>query len=169
MPRYRPLCGRKQRFRQKRLSRASFPEQIEKKKPGLCPLSDSSAWTEELHAGIARAMQYYVSEYKTEKLLTIGLENLKRIEEQAVPQLYASDPHKLMRSLEDTSLLACAQAVVQASLARKASSVPLNFQRIDYPVQDPPEWNKYLTIRQEEGQVVTGELPQRFWVNMKEQ
>ena len=146
-------------------------EQIEKEKARVyAPVKRSSGmdW-KELHAGIARAMQYYVSEYKTEKLLTIGLETLKRIEEQAVPQLYASDPHKLMRSLEDTSLLACAQAVVQASLARKASSVPLNFQRIDYPVQDPPEWNKYLTIRQEEGQVVTGELPQRFWGDMKEQ
>ena len=74
-----------------------------------------------------------------------------------------------MRSLEDTSLLTYAQIIVQASLARKASSVPLSFYRIDYPEKDPAEWDKYLTIRQEDGKVVTGSLPQKFWGDMKEQ
>jgi succinate dehydrogenase/fumarate reductase flavoprotein subunit len=123
----------------------------------------------ELHAGIARAMQYYVSEYKTENLLNMGLSALKKIEEESVPLLFAADPHKLMRSLEDTSLLTYAQIIVQAMLARKASSVPLNFQRTDYPVMDPPEWQKFLTIRQENGQVKTGALPLTFWGNMKQQ
>ncbi|MFC1901154.1 FAD-dependent oxidoreductase [Chloroflexota bacterium] len=36
----------------------------------------------ELHAGIARAMQYYVSEYKTENLLTMGLNTLRKIEKR---------------------------------------------------------------------------------------
>ena len=123
----------------------------------------------ELHAGIARAMQYYVSEYKTETLLQMGLGALKKIEEESVPRLYALDPHKLMRSLEDLSLLAYAQIIVQASLARKASSVPLGFNRIDYPTMDPEEWNKFLTIKLENDKVKTGFLPMTFWGNMKEQ
>lgn len=93
----------------------------------------------ELHAGIARAMQYYCSEFKTESLLNMGLATLRKIEEEAVPLLFALDPHKLMRSLEDLSLLTYAQIIIHASLARKASSIPLNFQRIDYPTLDPPE------------------------------
>jgi succinate dehydrogenase/fumarate reductase flavoprotein subunit len=122
----------------------------------------------ELHAGIARTMQWYCSEFKTDLLLNIGLDNLRKIEEESVPELYALDPHKLMRSLEDVSLLINAQIIIQASLARKASSVPLNFRRIDYPALDSPEWNKYLTIKLENDKVKTGELPMTYWGNMKE-
>ncbi len=123
----------------------------------------------ELHAGIARAMQYYVSEFKTESLLNMGLDALNKIEKESVPQLLALDPHKLMRSLEDTSLLTYAQIIVQAMLARKASSIPLNFQRIDYPTLDPPEWQKFLTIKLENGKVKTGSLPLAFWGDMKKE
>jgi succinate dehydrogenase/fumarate reductase flavoprotein subunit len=146
-------------------------EQIEKEKARVyAPIKRSSGmdW-KEVHAGIARAMQYYVSEFKTENMLKMGLQTLDKIENEALPQMYALDPHKLMRSLEDTSLLTYAQIIVQASLARKASSVPLGFQRIDYPALDPPEWNKFLTIKQENGKVKTGLMPQAFWGNMKKQ
>jgi succinate dehydrogenase/fumarate reductase flavoprotein subunit len=112
-------------------------------------------------------MQYYCSEFKTESLLNMGLEVLKEIEEVFVPKLYALDPHKLMRTIEDLSMLAHAQMVLNASLARKASSAPLNFYRIDYPEVDPPEWNKYVTIRMENGKVKSGELPLNYWGDMK--
>ncbi len=121
----------------------------------------------ELNAGIARTMQYYCSEFKTESLLNLGLDTLKEIEEVFVPRLYALDPHKLMRSIEDLSMLTHAQIVLNASLARKASSAPLNFYRIDYPEVDPPEWNKYLTIKLENGKAKSGELPLNYWGDMK--
>jgi succinate dehydrogenase/fumarate reductase flavoprotein subunit len=121
----------------------------------------------ELHAGIARAMQYFCSEYKTEKLLNMGLDALKEIEEVFVPRLYALDPHKLMRSIEDLSLLAHGQTIINASLARKASSRMLNFFRIDYPKVDPPEWNRFVTIRLENNKVKVGELPFDYWGDMK--
>ncbi len=123
----------------------------------------------ELHAGIARAMQYYCSEFKTDLLLNMGLGALKKIENESVPLLCALDPHKLMRSIEDQSLLTYAQIIIHSSLARKASSMPLNLRRIDYPAMDPPEWQKYLTVRLEDGKVKTGEMPLAFWGNMKEQ
>ncbi len=123
----------------------------------------------ELHAGVARVMQYYVSEFKDENLLNIGLQSLNRIENEFVPQLYAMDPHKLMRSLEDTSLLTYAQIIVNAMLARKASSMPLNFQRIDFPAVDPPEWNHFITVKLDNGKVKAGKLPMRYFGNMREQ
>ncbi len=151
-------------------SKISREQVILEKARVYAPVKRSSGmeW-KELHAGIARAMQYYVSEFKTESLLNMGLDTLRKIEEESVPQLFALDPHKLMRSLEDLSLLTYAQIIIHASLARKASSVPLNFQRIDYPTLDPPEWRKFLTIKQENSKVKTGELPLTFWGNMKEQ
>jgi succinate dehydrogenase/fumarate reductase flavoprotein subunit len=146
-------------------------EQIETEKSRVyAPVRRSSGieW-KELHAGISRVMQYYVSEFKTESLFQIGLEALQRIEEETVPTLYALDPHKLMRSLEDISLLNYAKIIIHASMARKASSIPLNLQRIDYPAVDPPEWNKYLTVKLDNNKVKVGELPTTFWGDMKQQ
>ena len=122
----------------------------------------------ELHAGIARAMQYFCSEYKTESLFKMGMETLQEIEEKWVRELYATDPHKLMRSLEDLSILTHARIILHASTARKASSRFLNFQRIDFPHVDPPEWRKFITVKQENGSVKIGELPLAYWGNLKE-
>ena len=122
----------------------------------------------ELHAGIARTMQYFCSEYKTEKLLNMGLDALNDIEQKWVPQLYALDPHKLMRSLEDLSILTFSKIIIHGSLARRASSRHLNFYRIDYPELDPPEWNKFLTVRLEDDKVKIGERPLGYWGNLKE-
>jgi succinate dehydrogenase/fumarate reductase flavoprotein subunit len=146
-------------------------DQVMKEKDRVyAPIRRSSGieW-KELHAGIARVMQYYVSEFKTDNLLTMGLNALNKIEAESVPQLYALDPHKLMRSLEDLSLLNYAQIIVQASLARKASSMPLQFSRIDYPAMDPAEWAKFITIKLENDKVKIGSLPMTFWGNMKQQ
>jgi succinate dehydrogenase/fumarate reductase flavoprotein subunit len=122
----------------------------------------------ELHAGIARTMQYFCSEYRTEKLLTMGLDALNDIERNWVPQLYALDPHKLMRSLEDLSILAFSQIIIHGSLARRASSRFLNFYRIDYPELDPPEWSKFITLKLRDGKVEVGELPLAYWGNLRE-
>jgi succinate dehydrogenase/fumarate reductase flavoprotein subunit len=146
-------------------------EQVEREKARVyAPVKRSSGmeW-KELHAGIARTMQYYCSEFKTESLLNMGLDSLNKIEEESAPLLYAMDPHKLMRSQEDLSLLTYARIIIQASLARRASSLPLNFQRIDYPAVDPPEWKNFLTLKLENGRVKTGLLPMTFWGNMKKE
>jgi succinate dehydrogenase/fumarate reductase flavoprotein subunit len=95
------------------------------------------------------------------------LDVLKEIEQEFVPRLYALDPHKLMRSIEDLSMLTHAQIVLNASLVRQASSAPLNFHRIDYPEMDPPEWNKYITVKLAGNAVVSGELPLNYWGDMK--
>jgi succinate dehydrogenase/fumarate reductase flavoprotein subunit len=100
-------------------------------------------------------------------MYNLALQGLKEIEEVFVPRLYALDPHKLLRSIEDLSLLTHAQIVCQAGLARKASSNVLRFYRIDYPQIDPPEWNKFVTVKQLDGKVVAGEKPLNYWGNMK--
>ena len=123
----------------------------------------------ELHSGLTRAMQYFVSEFKTERLLKMGLDELERLEAEAVPRLFAHDPHKLMRALEDLSMMEYAKIIIHASRARKASSIPLSFKRIDYPQTDPAEWYKFLTFKLENNQIQAGELPPRFWGNMAQQ
>ena len=62
-----------------------------------------------------------------------------------------------------------AKIIIQAMLARKASSVPLGLNRIDYPEMDPPEWDKYLTLKLEKDRIQLESFRRRFWANMKEQ
>jgi len=161
----RKAAGYSKQIKESKVSR----EQIASEKSRIyAPIKRTSGieW-KELNAAIARTMQYFCSEYKTELLLNMALDSLKDIEEVFVPRLYALDPHKLMRSIEDLSMLAHAQMVLHASLVRKASSEALNFFRIDYPEVDPPEWNKYVTIKLENDRVKSGELPVKYWGDMK--
>jgi len=98
----------------------------------------------------------------------MGLDTLKDIEENHIPRLYAIDPHKLMRSIEDLSLLAHGQIVLNASLARRASSNLVGFHRIDCPEIDPPEWAKFVTVKLENDKVKEGSFPLKYWGDLKE-
>jgi len=145
--------------------------QIEQEKKRIYAPTGRSSGIEwkELHNGLSRAMQYFVSEYKTELLLKMGLEEIERIETEAVPQLLAHDPHKLMRSIEDLTMIEYAKIIIHASLARKSSNPRMGFNRIDCPDFDQAEWEKFLTIKLENGEVKTGYLPSRYWGDMKQQ
>jgi succinate dehydrogenase/fumarate reductase flavoprotein subunit len=143
------------------------PGQIEReKKRVLAPLaeaSDSIDW-KELNIGIARVMQNYCAELKNEELLNLAETWLADIERNEVRRVFAGNPHQLMRMLDVVDILTCAQMIVQASKARNASSEVLSFSRIDYPENDPPEWHKYIVIRQDEnGGVQVTSRPLGFW------
>jgi len=144
-------------------------DQIQKEKDRVYAPArrDSGIEWKEFHAGIARINQYYNSEFKTENLFKMGLGALERMEKEFAPQLYALDPHKLLRTVEDLTMLEHSKMIMQASLARKASR--MGFQRIDYPEMDPPEWNKFLIAKLENDKFTTSLKEQRFWGNMKEQ
>jgi succinate dehydrogenase/fumarate reductase flavoprotein subunit len=125
--------------------------------------TDGIEW-KELHAGIARTMQYFCSEYRL-VAFQHGFRFQKDIEHWVRCTLLTPE---LMRSLEDLSILTYAQIILHASLARKASSQHLDFYRIDYPILDPPEWNKFITVRLENDKVKVGESPLGYWGNLKE-
>lgn len=141
-------------------------EQVEKEKARVyAPVfrKDGIGW-KELQAGVCRIMQDYCSEYKSEDVLEMGLGWLKSIEESEAQKVYARNPHELWRTLEVFSRITVGKMIMHTSLARKASSAPLNFKRIDYPETDPPEWDKFVTIRMENGQIKIGELPFNYWL-----
>jgi succinate dehydrogenase/fumarate reductase flavoprotein subunit len=124
---------------------------------------DGIGW-KELQAGLSRIMQDYCGEYKGEETLRMGLRWLNSVRESEGARVYARNPHELARTLECFSRLTIGEIIMQASLAREASSQCLNFQRIDYPAVDPPEWNKFVTTRLENGEVKAGELPFNYWL-----
>lgn len=146
-------------------------EQIDKEKERvLAPTTrDSGIEWKELHFALNRIMQYYVGGYRSEHLFDLALEEIRQLEEYAVPQLYALDPHKLMRSLEDLSLIEHAKVAIQSMKERRLTARELNVQRLDYPASDPEELKNYLLLHQENGETKFERLPIRFWGNMKEE
>ena len=123
----------------------------------------------ELNFGVNRVMQYFAGEFRNETLLNMGLDEIERIEQNAIPQLFAPDPHKLMRSLEDLSILEYAKIILHAMKERRLSSPKLRIERQDFPNNDPEEEKNYLALHLEDGNICFERIPIRYWGNMKEQ
>ena len=120
-------------------------------KPGM-------GW-KELNAGICRIMQDHCGRFRSEGTLEAGAKLLRGLAEAEAASVRAANPHELTRTIECLSLLAAGEAVMRASLARRASSEFLDFHRIDHPAVDPPEWRKLLPIRRVEDGVAVRDLP----------
>ncbi len=108
-------------------------------------------------------MQHYCGDTKSDERLQIGLNWLDELSHGEAQTAYAGNPHELMRTLEVFSLINCSQAIIHQSLARKASCKRLQFQRVDYPEDDPPKWHKFITIRQQDGDIKVSDLPIDYW------
>lgn len=121
-----------------------------------------------LNAAITRIMQNYCGAVKSHDLLNEGLKALKDLKENEAAALYARNPHDLLRAQEVLNILTNAELVLHSCLARKASSKQLQFQRLDYPEMDPPEWHKFVTVWRDEDGVKTGELPINYYGNLTE-
>jgi succinate dehydrogenase/fumarate reductase flavoprotein subunit len=124
---------------------------------------DGIGW-KEINQAIARVMQDYCGKYKNELTLKLGLRLLRELKQTELASAYSSNPHELGRLLECSSLIDFGEAMMQASLARKASNSILDFHRLDYPEMDPPEWNKLLPVRQVKGESRTRELPLDYFL-----
>ena len=118
----------------------------------------------ELNSGTARVMQIFCSAYKSEHMMKTGLWWLDSIRESEMSRTYVRNPHELERYIECLSRLTISEIILHASLAREASNVTLDFNRVDYPEKDPEEWNKYITLKQVDGEVVTDNLPLDYYL-----
>jgi succinate dehydrogenase/fumarate reductase flavoprotein subunit len=138
------------------------PEQVAGEKARLyVPLAQSSrsiGW-KELNAGICRVMQDYCGQYKNEEVLRAGLSLLAELRESEAAAVSAANPHELAHALECQGLITAGEAVMHASLARRASSEVLGFTRLDYAEVDPPGWRKLLPIRRTAEGVRVRDLP----------
>jgi hypothetical protein len=128
---------------------------------------DGIDW-KELNIGICRVMQDYCGDIKNEELLNIGLKWFQELRVSEAQTVWARNPHELMRTLETLNMLDNGEAVTHACLARKAGSAWLGFERIDCLGMDPPDWNKWITIRLEEGDVKVGEKPLQYWGDLED-
>jgi len=121
----------------------------------------------ELNAGVCKIIQDYCGELKNEELLKIGLKWLDELEAGEAATASARNPHELLRLLEVYNIITVGRMMFEASRARKASCALLGFIRTDYPEVDPPEWQKWVTIKLDEGNVKVGELSLDYYGDMK--
>jgi len=97
-------------------------------------------------------------------MLQTGLWWLNSIRESEVSRAYVRNPHELERYLECLTRLTLSEVIIHASLARKASSRTLDFNRVDYPAVEPKEWRKLITLKANDGQVIINDMPLNFSV-----
>ncbi len=128
---------------------------------------DGISW-KELNMAISKAMQNYCGGVKCKDLLLEGLDLLKHYRKEIVPQLYAYNPHDLMRTHEVLDILDVAELVLHASLLRESSSKQLCFERSDFPEMDPEKDRRFITVRQEDGKVVAGSVPLDYFGDLKQ-
>ena len=125
--------------------------------------SEGIGWNE-LRAGLARIMQEYCTEYKTKETLEMGLYWLKSIKEQEAANVHARNPHELWRAVECLTRIDCGEVIFHSSLNRKASCRAINFTRLDYPKDDPQEWQKLITLKLANGEIKVGEKPLDYFL-----
>jgi succinate dehydrogenase/fumarate reductase flavoprotein subunit len=99
----------------------------------------------EFNYAVARIMQDYCGEYKTEHTLDMGIRRMRDLLETEGERMYASNPHELARVAESLSLADLGIAYMEGAKARQASNHVLGFTRADYP-DDTPEWHKFIAI-----------------------
>jgi succinate dehydrogenase/fumarate reductase flavoprotein subunit len=118
----------------------------------------------ELNAGICRIMQDFCGQYKTATTLQMGLRLLRELRESEARAVAAANPHELMHAVECQSIMTLGEAIMQACLARQASSALLNFVRLDYPAVDPEEWRVLVAIRRTSDGVAVEKLPLDYYL-----
>jgi succinate dehydrogenase/fumarate reductase flavoprotein subunit len=119
---------------------------------------DGISWRE-LNLAVKYVMTTYCNEVKNEEMLREGLAAFGELREQEVPRLSAATPHELLHAVEVLNLIDIGEAIIQSSLARKASSRALGFYRPDHPELDPPEWRRWVSVSKENGEIKIGSRP----------
>ena len=130
-------------------------------------VEDGMDWRE-LNKAIAKCMQNYCGGIKNDMLLLQGLDLLESYERDCVPLLSCRNPHELMRTHEVLDILTVSKLIINACLARKSSSVPLCFERSDYPENDPEENDCFIVVKQEKGEFTSRKVPKNYYGDVKE-
>lgn len=135
-----------------------LPDQVENT---LTRIKSHSSREKDLWAdanlALQRIMSSYMGDIRSEEGLKIGLYRLEELIGEW--KIIARNPHEMMRALEIENLSTIAKACLTAALERRASSrYHLHF-RVDYPEWDPPEWKRWILVRQRGDQIEVEHRP----------
>ena len=103
---------------------------------------------------LRRMVNDYLQPPKVTKKMEIGLTRFAEIERD-LDQLKANNPHELMRALEVSVILDCAEMAARASLFRTESRWGLYHHRVDHPERNDAEWFAHCHLKKGEDGAMT--------------
>ncbi len=89
---------------------------------------------------IRRLVNDYLQPPKVTRKMELGLERLKEAREDMEQSMFVSNSHELMRALEVSSIMDCAEMAAVASLYRTESRWGLYHNRVEYAGKNNDEW-----------------------------
>lgn len=102
-----------------------------------------------------RLVNDYLQPPKVTAKMRIGQARLAEVREDLDTALVARDAHELMRSLEVSSILDCADMAAHASLYRTESRWGLYHNRVDHPEKDDDNWFCHTLLSKADGRMVS--------------
>jgi succinate dehydrogenase/fumarate reductase flavoprotein subunit len=121
----------------------------------------SPAWVTQLMQSII--FPYYVIFVKSEERLKMALQHIEYIRKEIIPKLTARDFHELRLAHETINMALNMEMKLKASLLRKESR-GAHF-REDYPKRVDPEGLRWITLKQENGEMKFSDvpIPKEWW------
>ncbi|MBB3977695.1 succinate dehydrogenase/fumarate reductase flavoprotein subunit [Rhizobium azooxidifex] len=102
-----------------------------------------------------RLVNDYLQPPKVTARMQIGQARLAEVREDFDMALVARNAHELLRALEVSSILDCADMAAHASLYRTESRWGLYHNRVDYPEKDDENWFCHTLLRKVDGRMVS--------------
>ena len=109
---------------------------------------------QELEEKVRSILTYYAGLSKSEGMLERGLQLIDELRDRVLPELYAKNPHELMRAVEARNILDVAEMHMAAALFR-TETVPYSrhfLHRTDHPTQHPTWYRQRVVIKRENGE-----------------
>ena len=132
------------------------PRQVEREKARVyAPLNrEHGLPPAQVEYKLRRMVNDYLQPPKVTKKMEIGLTRFAEIERD-LDQLKANNPHELMRALEVSVILDCAEMAARASLFRTESRWGLYHHRVDHPERNDAEWFAHCHLKKGEDGAMT--------------
>jgi succinate dehydrogenase/fumarate reductase flavoprotein subunit len=118
----------------------------------------------EIQIGLCRIMQEHVGSTKSKEILELGRWWLESVRENELKNVRVENPHDLVRALECEVRLTAGEIIIESSLAREGSSIPLDFHRLDFPEPVPPEQDSYISVNMENGRPKASRVKRGWWL-----
>ncbi len=100
-----------------------------------------------------RIVNDYLQPPKVTRKFELGQSRFAEVREDMETAMIARDAHELMRALEATSIMDCADMAAHASLYRTESRWGLYHNRVDYPERDNENWFCHTLLTKKNGKM----------------
>ncbi|MGH1352013.1 MAG: fumarate reductase/succinate dehydrogenase flavoprotein subunit [Methyloligellaceae bacterium] len=100
-----------------------------------------------------RIVNDYLQPPKVTRKFELGQARFAEVREDMENSMMARDAHELMRALEATSIMDCADMAAHASLYRTESRWGLYHNRVDYPERDNENWFCHTLLSKKDGKM----------------